>query len=605
MGTHPLLDRIAESLGRCSAGDASALVLAREQLEELRTELSGSETALARLVLPEEVLHDPALPDFVVETRQHLEDAEAAVLEMEAGPFDGKTIDRIFRTFHTVKGVASFLQMEAMARLAHHTESLLAGIREQRLARRPEHADLLLRACDLLRVLLAHLSGGEAPLCAAIDALVQRLEDAARGRPATERSTPDAPANAAARVPSSMASTMKVATERLDALVDMVGELVIAQQMLDQDHEIAGVRSQGVKMKLAQMARITRVLQESAMSLRMVTVKSTFQRMSRLARDAAHRSGKRVQFAVSGEETELDRTVVEEIGDPLVHLVRNAIDHGIEPGPERLRLGKPEHGRVELKAYHEGGSIVIEIADDGRGLMREKIVAKAVERRLLGETSSGAAIADSDVWQLIFLPGFSTADEVGALSGRGVGLDVVRRNVEALRGEIEVRSSPGNGTCFRLRLPLTLAIVSGTVVRVGSQCYVVPTLVVERCLRPLREQKSSILGRGETVDVRGKLLPLFRLGELLGEPTETGSAEDGIGIVVEANGGRACLLVDEFLSQQQIVIKSLGDALPAIPGVAGAALLADGRVALILDVAALLPHGETSEPVVQRRGPKA
>jgi len=324
------------------------------------------------------------------------------------------------------------------------------------------------------------------------------------------------------------------------------------------------------------------------MSLRMVTVKSTFQKMARLVRDAASKSGKRVELTIQGEDTELDRNVVEQIADPLVHMLRNAVDHGIEAPPERVEAGKREEGRLTLRAYHQGGSIVIEIQDDGRGIDRDKVFAKARDRGLVAADAEPTSLSDAEVFQMIFLPGFSTAEAVTDLSGRGVGMDVVRRNIEALRGKIEIESALGRGTTFHLRLPLTLAIIDGMIVRVGSGRYVLPTLSIEHSFRPRAEDVHLIAGRGECVRARGEVLPVLRLRELFAQRDGHEALEDGILIVVEVDGRRSSLFVDEIVGQQQVVIKSLGMPRAQVAGLSGGAIMTDGRVALILDVGALV-----------------
>jgi len=292
--------------------------------------------------------------------------------------------------------------------------------------------------------------------------------------------------------------SVRIDTAKLDALVDMVGELVIAHQMVMQDPALEGVGDQRTQRNMAHVVKIIRDLQEVAMALRMVTLKSTFQKMARLVRDVSGKAGKKITFHIEGEDTELDRTVVEEIADPLVHMIRNACDHGIEPASDRIKASKEPVGNLTLRAYHQGGSIVVEVADDGRGLSREKIVKKALERGLIPADRDPATISDHDIHNMIFAPGFSTADKVTDISGRGVGMDVVRRNIEALRGKVEIHSTPGKGSTFVMRLPLTMAIIDGMIIRVGDQRYVLPTLAIEQSFRPTPDQLHTAGGgRGE------------------------------------------------------------------------------------------------------------
>jgi two-component system chemotaxis sensor kinase CheA len=396
--------------------------------------------------------------------------------------------------------------------------------------------------------------------------------------------------------------TVKVATDRLDRLIDMVGELVIANAMVGRDIAASTTKKDDADdaarlgRNAGQMGKIVRELQDLSMSLRMVPVGNAFRKMARVVRDVAHKAGKRAELVVVGGDTELDRNVVDALGDPLVHMVRNSVDHGIEPAEEREAAGKDPVGRVELRAFHKGGSINIEIADDGRGLDPEKIVAKARKNGVLGPDEP---ISDADALRLIFHAGLSTAEKVTDISGRGVGMDVVKRNLENLRGRVDIASTPGQGSVFTIRLPLTLAVIDGLVVRVGpgpgedgeaGQRYIVPINSVEQSLRPTPEMLSSVQGRGELLHVRGELLPLVRLHDLFDVPPRTTKPEEAIVVIVQDNDRRCCLLVDELLGQEQVVIKSLGslgEQVGPIKGISGGAVLGDGGVSLILDVPGL------------------
>jgi two-component system chemotaxis sensor kinase CheA len=307
--------------------------------------------------------------------------------------------------------------------------------------------------------------------------------------------------------------------------------------------------------------------------------------MERLARDLARDFGKKVAFVTSGEDTELDRTVVEEIGDPLVHMVRNALDHGLESSADRLAAGKPETGTLHLKAYHQGSNIVIELQDDGRGIDPDKIYRKAVER---GMFPAGTQLAREETLALIFAPGFSTAEKITSVSGRGVGMDVVKRNIEKLRGKIEIMSEVGRGSTFKVKLPLTMAIIDGLVVRVGEDRFILPSTSVQMALRPQREHVSTVHGKGEVLDLRGKFVPIHRLNRRFGIPGEAANPWEGIVVIVENSGKISALLVDEMVSKQEVVIKNLGAFMQNLPGVAGGAILGDGNIALILDPGSLL-----------------
>jgi two-component system chemotaxis sensor kinase CheA len=373
--------------------------------------------------------------------------------------------------------------------------------------------------------------------------------------------------------------TVKVDTVKLDNLFDMVGELVITNTLIC--GEMNSASNNGTSKNLSQLTKITKDIQDQVMSMRMVTLKQTFQKMSRLVRDVSLRSGKNVKLQISGEDTELDKNVIEELADPLVHILRNSIDHGIEAEEGRVAKGKPVEGLVKLSAFHRGGNIIIEIQDDGKGLQKDKILQKAIER---GMVTSQSSLTDNQIYNLIFAPGLSTADKVTNISGRGVGMDVVKKNIEKLRGNVEVTSEEGKGSTFTIKLPLTLAIIDGIVVNVGNTKYIIPTVSIEESLRPTKEEISTVKGQGEVVNIRGSLLSLVRLHKLYNIDTKKTNPWESIVVVVESAEGRYGVLVDELLGQQQVVIKSLGDRFKDVKGISGSAILGDGRVGLILDV---------------------
>ena len=350
---------------------------------------------------------------------------------------------------------------------------------------------------------------------------------------------------------------------------------------------IAGIADQSVHAKVAHAAMTMRQIQEMAMSLRMVSVKATFQKMARLARDLSKKFNRDVDFVTEGEDTELDKSVVENIGDPLIHMIRNAIDHGVESAEERARAEKSSKATIKLKAYHRAGSIFIEVSDDGRGLDRTAIFQKAVSKNLC---KADARLTDEEIFRFIFLPGFSTSKVVTDVSGRGVGMDVVRRNIEALRGSCEIHSVHGKGTTFTIRFPLTLAIVDGMIIRAGVENYIVPTLAIIESLRPSADQIDTVMGEGAIIKVRGELIPLVHLASVFsnngGEKVDFLSGV--IMIVEDMLGKKIGLHLDEIVGQQQVVIKSLGDSMGDVPGVTGAAIMSDGNVSLILDIGGIV-----------------
>jgi two-component system chemotaxis sensor kinase CheA len=565
------------------------------------------------------------LTEFLGEAVEHLQQIEAALLALDNEPENPEALNSIFRSFHTIKGNAGFMGLVPMQTLAHEVESLLDLARNHKLRLNAAIITEILRSRDALAALtqqvaeaieqgktpdriipVSHLiravralalAPDQAPATevAAVPALgTDQVKEAAAAAPAN---APAAPAVAAPPVKAPAGAetvkakstdgnqTVRVNTEKLDSLMNVVGELVIVQSQLLETARAIGASHITLQRNVGQLTRITKELQHTAMSLRMIPIKPTFQKMERLSRDLARDFGKKVNFVTSGEDTELDRTVVEEIGDPLVHMVRNALDHGLEPGADRTAAGKPETGTLHLNAYHQGSNIVIELRDDGRGIDPERVLAKARRQNLVAEN---AQLTREEIFALLFLPGFSTAEKVTSVSGRGVGMDVVRRNIEKLRGTIEIASEIGQGSTFKIKLPLTMAIIDGLVVRVGEDRFILPSTSVQMALRPAREHISTIHGSGEVIDVRGRLLPLHRLDRRFGIPGQATQPWEGIVVIVEHSGKASALLVDELMNKQEVVIKNLGTFMRNLPGVAGGAILGDGNIALILDPGTLL-----------------
>ncbi len=591
------------------------------------TESSGSGDVLMALNLGE---NRELLTEFYAETVDHLQQIEAALLALDQQSDNPEALNSIFRSFHTIKGNAGFLGLVPMHTLAHEVESLLDLARNNKLRLTAPIITEILRSRDALQALTqqvaAALEKGLLPdQVIPVAYLIQAVKHLAE--PSGEPLAVPAPASVApafnfaevsaanddaelapivplpvAAAPTPMvavkkaaaattgakasgSATVRVNTEKLDSLMDVVGELVIVQSQLVESARQTGGTSATLQRNVAQLARITKELQSTAMSLRMIPIKPTFQKMERLARDLARDFGKRVAFITSGEDTELDRTVVEEIGDPLVHMVRNALDHGLESSAARLAAGKSETGELHLRAFHQGSNIVIELQDDGRGIDPDNIYRKAVEK---GVIPAGAQLTRDEILALIFAPGFSTAEKVTAVSGRGVGMDVVKRNIEKLRGKIEISSEVGRGSIFKIKLPLTMAIIDGLVVRVGEDRFILPSTSVQMALRPAREAISTVHGHGEVLDLRGRFVPIHRLHRRFGINGDAANPWDGIVVIVETSGKVSALLVDEMVSKQEVVIKNLGAFMQNLPGVAGGAILGDGNIALILDPGSLL-----------------
>jgi two-component system chemotaxis sensor kinase CheA len=381
--------------------------------------------------------------------------------------------------------------------------------------------------------------------------------------------------------------SIRVSVEKIDELMNTVGELVITQAMLSQlGQKLEGPDAEQFRSSLANLERNMRGLQESVMRVRMLPISFVFSRFPRMARDLAQRLGKQIDLKLTGQETELDKTVMEKIGDPLVHLVRNSIDHGVEMPDVRVAKGKPAVGTVHLDAYHRGGNIAVEVSDDGAGLDKERILAKAKSRGLVGAND---ILTDEQIHDLIFLPGFSTAEKTTDVSGRGVGMDVVRRNVNELGGKIEIKSFAGKGSKFLITLPLTLAIVDGQSVAVGGETYIVPLVSIVESMQLKPTQVSRLAGsRNEVISFRGDYLPIIRLHEVFGVEPRSRALHEGLIVVAEGDGRRVGLFVDDLLGQQQVVIKSLETNYGRIDGVSGATILGDGSVSLILDLPGLI-----------------
>lgn len=381
-------------------------------------------------------------------------------------------------------------------------------------------------------------------------------------------------------------SSIRVNIDKVDALINLVGELVITQSMLSRYHgEFDFTQLEGLREGLTQLSRNTRDIQESVMAIRMLPMSFAFSRFSRLVRDTGNALGKKVELRLVGENTELDKTVLEKIGDPLVHLVRNSLDHGLETPEVRIAAGKPETGVLELNAYHEGGNIVIEVIDDGAGINKEKVLQKARERGLIGPDEQ---LSDERISNLIFMAGFSTVEEVSDLSGRGVGMDVVRRNIADLGGHVSLHSETGVGSKVTIRLPLTLAILEGQLVRVGKESYIISLVSIVETIQTSTEKVNKIAGKSELFKLRDEYLPVVRLHEVFGIQADSTNLDDGLLVVAEAAGQRVGIFVDDLQEQQQVVIKSLEANYRQMPGISGATILGDGRIALILDVPGLI-----------------
>ncbi|WP_018703939.1 Hpt domain-containing protein [Anaeromusa acidaminophila] len=548
----------------------------------------------------EEGLTEGMQERFATEALEHLREAAAALLEWEKQPANRTFLDEAFRVMHTFKGNAGFMGLAPFEEVGHELESVLEALRQGRTAQTAE-CSLLLKTVDSLREGVEKLASGEKEYLPAKGALIKMLQGLSGKETAAETSREDAgkaegkpvlsvaegPKNAGDHAAGSMMmQAIRVDVEKLNHLLDYVGELVIAEAMVFNNPSFRMLRSGSILKQASHMGKIIRDIQDVAMSMRMIPLTATFQKMSRLVRDVSVKSGKKVDLTIVGDETEVDKTVMEQIGDPLMHIIRNALDHGIENPEERLAAGKEETGHVLLEAKHAAGEVWIIVRDDGRGLNREKILNKARQNGIY--SGSGEELKDEEIWKFIFEPGFSTAEKVTAISGRGVGMDVVKRNIERIRGRVDIKSVWGQGTIFLLRIPLTLAIIEGMIVKVGRSRYTVPIVSIRESFRPKPSQITVTPDGGEIVNVRGELLPVVRLHEFYRVRTDVKQLEKGIVVIVESEGKRCCLLVDELLGQQQIVIKGMPEYLGSVRGAAGLAVLGDGGASIILDIGSLL-----------------
>jgi two-component system, chemotaxis family, sensor kinase CheA len=578
------------------------------------------------------------LNEFCNEGRDLLQQVEQGVLVLEENPTHKDTLNQVFRAFHTFKGGAGFLGIKPIQHLAHQLESVLDAARQNHLTITREVIEVILAGGDALQLYIKAIAqqlqgeGRGQAIVVPTAALVARAQACMEGTPppAAEHQTHIAEAAipsqehtqaqepASALIPTQIKGVrdniqadmhspasrdteaaqaltkptnkiahsehltqfVKLDTRKLDTLVDLMGELVIAQSMVVQHPDVRISGDRNLERYLRQLSRITTDLQHNAMSLRMVPIRSVMQKMARLVRDLAASQNKQIQLHLNGEDTELDRKIVEELADPLLHMMRNAVDHGIETPAERIAQGKSPQGNIHLQALHQGGGILIRIRDDGKGLNAKKILSKARQRGLIAADSEPS---EKDIYNLIFLPGFSTADSVTEISGRGVGMDVVRGSINKLRGRVDIDSEPGLGTTFNIFLPLTLAIIDAMLVGVGQERFILPTLTIRESLKPQPGMVFTVQGKGEVISVRGKLIPLTRLSTKLGLPGKAQDPCDGIVIVVDSGNQNRALLVDSLIGKQEVVIKSLGEIFKHQQGMSGAAILSDGRVALIID----------------------
>ena len=554
---------------------------------------------------------DDIVREFLIESYENLDQLDQDLVALEGAPGSRDLLSSVFRTIHTIKGTSGFLAFSDLERVAHVGESLLVELRDGRRQMDHHTTDVLLRMVDTIRDLLGRIESTGAESGVEVDAVVAVIQAALDGtdlggtdvaEPAAEAAVAPAlalPAPAPADVPEASVSrgtsdsSIRVDVDLLDALMRQVGELVLVRNQIAQ---LAGSDAEPELTRSSQrLSLIASELQEGVMKTRMQPIDHIWSKMPRIVRDLASSCGREVRLDMVGGDTELDRSLLESVKDPLTHLVRNAIDHGIEGPDDRVTAGKPATGVLTLRAYHAGGQVIVEVRDDGAGINPQRVAAKALERGLK-TVEQLEAMATGDLLNLVFLPGFSTAATVTNVSGRGVGMDVVRSNIESIGGAVEVESEVGRGTTWRLRIPLTLAIMPALTVRSGAEIYAIPQVSLQE-LVALDTQKTQEaiehIGTAEVYRLRGSLLPLVRLSDVLGQPR--GEAESAVIAVLQADNQRFGLVVDKVLNNEEIVVKPLAAQLKSIGIFAGATLMGDGQVALILDVQAIARRTLTGE----------
>ena len=579
----------------------------------------------------EEMKGDETLAEFISETEEGLQNTEETLLRLEEDFEDQKAISSIFRVFHTIKGTAGFLGLTDLGSLAHRTEDLMVQVNEGEREITLEILNAILCATDGLsklisqmKAMIAGMNSDPVDLREAYQLLDYLLSDeVSRSTSVLENptletirvtspphsedqealtethpevgqnlaNTSKSPTTEVSKKNENVAATqvmdmLKIPAFKLDELSEFIGEMVVALSVLSQNPTIANLEDRELHDRLDQLNKITEQLRDRILSIRMFPVKNVFSKLTRQMRDLSKKSGKQVKLTIQGDETLVDKTIIDSIYAPLMHIMRNTVDHGIETPEERIAAGKSSEGTVKLSAHHLGDSILIEVRDDGRGLDRQKLLSKALERGLINEREN---LTDQQIFMFIFTSGVSTAKEVTDISGRGVGMDVVKKEVEKLRGKISVETEAGKGTAFLIKLPLTTSIIEGLVVRLGENRFVLPILDVHLTLIPKKDQLYDVQDReSECLILAGEVIPIMRLHEFFDVEADVMVPEEAIIVVVKYGDKKYGLMVDELLHRQQIVVKNLGETFVNLPGITGGTILGDGRVGLILDPETLI-----------------
>lgn len=540
---------------------------------------------------------DELFNDFLNESREYIDSLESNIIELEKHPTNAKIINEIFRPFHTIKGVSSFMGLKKLNNISHETENALDMARNGKLKITGDVISVILKAIDLIKKIISNLSP-EDRTERITDAEIEKLTALLKGIQSDQPLTSESP-DVIIQMPEveepeqetsdneknkKQDDSIRIKTEKLDYLIDTVGELVISYNLIREDKNIMAIYDHEFIKKISQLNRVISDLQKASMALRMIPIGNTLQKMKRVIRDYTAQNNKAINLILEGEETEIDRNIVDSLYDPLVHMIRNSCDHGIESEAERVALGKPKEGTVTLSAYHKGNSLVIDVVDDGKGLDKKRIYEKALEKNLIKKEDP---ISDDQIYKLIFHPGFSTVEKITKVSGRGVGMDVVQSAIKNLGGCVEISTEPDMGSTFRLIFPLTLAIIEGMMVRVEDQLYIIPIGNIQRSLKPTKNILNCVFGKGETLSLGEKLIPIVRLNRKFKLGKNTTDLCEALLIIIQNGSREFALAVDQLLGIQSVVVKSLGEKFKSLEGVSGATIMGDGRVGLILDVSEL------------------
>lgn len=564
-----------------------------------------------------ELISDDMLVEYTSSSEEFLDSIEDNLIALEKKPNNDELIAEIFGAVHSLKGNSGFMGLSEIENISMAMEEMLQDLRAGEIEYNSETASFLLTSAESIRDEIDILNGKEKKI-------VNRLEEVnsnlgfdnniqlqEKEKPKQDIETKLDNNNESQSIPQAIKQkntsevdvkksnkkNLRVDSDKIDRLFDLVGELITVESIVSNNNEIKSLEIPGINESLTMLNKITRELQEVTLSVRMTPLESLFNKMKRLVRDVSIKMNKPVELEISGSETEMDKTIIEEISDPLVHILRNSIDHGIETKDERIKNGKKATGTIILSAGYEGNEIIIQINDDGKGINKEKVLAKALEKGLI---DADEELSDKEIYNLIIEPGFSTAEKVTDISGRGVGMDVVKKNIEKLKGDLIIDSEPGQGTKVSMRIPLTLAILEAMLIRINDSIFAIPILNIKESIKPEDKDVHITMDGLEVINVRNKTLPIIRLEEILELSDKKKNIEDGIIIITEIKGKQVCLLADEIIGQQQAVIKNLSSYIGRIDCLMGCMILADGEVGLILDVESTIELAENGENLIKQ-----